>query len=245
MAQQNVADLFGLGIDGKRTASDNFSSENGVLMHYRTIEAIRLADGTVIKNRECWSRGFAHCSTPSHNVKCYMNLTSIANAIGRFNLSEIKIIEDDDDSNSIVFSHEDRYFLDGGSFVVELMEPCQSVKEAYESMKPITVKKAELEGLEVKRQGEIFFIPIEDKIIVTNIRKMEHLELTQEGNPNRRIDHNHTATRQGTINGLLVAKGIIRHRWGDHRNLKLGDTWHLVLINTIKASFNRQGRGAD
>lgn len=55
--------------------SELYSSENfrayqfkngaGVVMHYSTREAIRLVDGTVISNSQCWSEGFAHCTSPS------------------------------------------------------------------------------------------------------------------------------------------------------------------------------------
>ena len=38
---------------------------SGTLWHYSTREAIRLTDGTVISNQQCWATGFAHCSTPT------------------------------------------------------------------------------------------------------------------------------------------------------------------------------------
>jgi hypothetical protein len=37
---------------------------SGVLMHYSTREAVRLTDGTIIDNQQCWATGFAHCSHP-------------------------------------------------------------------------------------------------------------------------------------------------------------------------------------
>ena len=37
---------------------------SGTLWHYTTRECIRLEDGTVINNQQCWSTGFAHCSVP-------------------------------------------------------------------------------------------------------------------------------------------------------------------------------------
>ena len=37
---------------------------SGTLMHYNTREAVRLTDGTIIDNQQCWATGFAHCSHP-------------------------------------------------------------------------------------------------------------------------------------------------------------------------------------
>jgi len=53
-------------IDGEST---NFygtqqSDGSGTLWHYNTREAIRLPDGTIVSNQQCWSGGFAHCTVP-------------------------------------------------------------------------------------------------------------------------------------------------------------------------------------
>lgn len=45
------------------------------------------------------------------------------------------------------------------AFFVEVSSECKSILNAYESMKPESVKLAESQGLKVKRQGEWFFIP--------------------------------------------------------------------------------------
>lgn len=55
--------------DGTVYSSENFrgiqrDDGSGVLRHYRTREAIRLADGTVIDNQQCWAEGLAHCTRP-------------------------------------------------------------------------------------------------------------------------------------------------------------------------------------
>jgi hypothetical protein len=44
-------------------------------------------------------------------------------------------------------------------FVSQLSEPVGTVEEAFESLKPQSVKKAIKKGLDVKRQGEWFFVP--------------------------------------------------------------------------------------
>lgn len=83
-SQQEVADAWADGAfptknfnpdDGDKavdlTCSANFYGRqqrdgHGQLWHYRTLEAIRTYNGLIINNRQCWSRGFAHCSTPRH-----------------------------------------------------------------------------------------------------------------------------------------------------------------------------------
>jgi hypothetical protein len=56
-----------------------------------------------------------------------------------------------------------RYFLYGMDeyqrFVAELVAPANTVKEAYETMKPQAVKDREANNIELKRQGEWFLIP--------------------------------------------------------------------------------------
>lgn len=51
------------------TSNDNFrgvqfGDGSGRLIHYSTTEAIRTRTGLIISNQQCWSRGFAHCTTP-------------------------------------------------------------------------------------------------------------------------------------------------------------------------------------
>lgn len=74
--QQDVADAWA---DGKYPthnggvlySSPNFTGyqfKNGTgrLMHYSTREAIRTRNGLILSNGQCWSAGFAHCSTPKN-----------------------------------------------------------------------------------------------------------------------------------------------------------------------------------
>lgn len=55
------------------TSNNNFRGlqypdGRGVLKHYSTIEAVRTLSGLVITNTECFSRGFAFCTTPRDSV---------------------------------------------------------------------------------------------------------------------------------------------------------------------------------
>lgn len=60
--------------DTLRSSTGNFKGHqyddgSGKLKHYRTIEAVRTLNQTVISNTQCYARGFAHCSTP-HAAYC-------------------------------------------------------------------------------------------------------------------------------------------------------------------------------
>ena len=63
--------------DQSEAPSHNFRSEDGILWHYSTIEAIRTNEGKIIENSECWSKGWASC-------------TSVPGSIGSFPLSSFQ-----------------------------------------------------------------------------------------------------------------------------------------------------------
>lgn len=65
--------------DGRRT---NFYGEQrpsgaGTLWHYSTREAIRTKGGLILSNEQCWSTGFAHCSTPHGEVDATVPLSAV------------------------------------------------------------------------------------------------------------------------------------------------------------------------
>jgi hypothetical protein len=49
------------------------------------------------------------------------------------------------------------------AFLVNLAKPAKTIEAAYEALKPNEVKQAESKGLEVLRQGEWFFIPVDKR----------------------------------------------------------------------------------
>ena len=304
LTQNEVAYLFAHGIDDKRSGTGNLHSQSdeGVLWHYRTIEAIRQKDGTVLKNRECYSAGFASCPTVP-KAKHWLDLSTLHRFLHIEQIREIEILDEDKDGNNHLIGITEksnlnitRYFLNGTDerqrYVAELTTPCKTVKEAFESMKPEIVKGAERHGLMVKRQGEIFFIPVSKafgKLPITDILRpmknpktrygcrkcgrkdvgsynhyyvsswdtnpceghkedVEEYESFTVERPTIRIDQfefrQHTATRTAIINGFTVVKGVIRHSWAQHRQLNLGDQWHIVAKNVVVRSIS-VGIGAD
>ncbi len=127
------------------------------------------------------------------------------------------------------------------SFLVELPnELASTINEAYESLKPDLVKRAESKNKKVKRQGEWFFIPVDKSFIIPpNIKvfgtktdptlpyyKRETLKL-QAGERNR---PNHAQT--GFVhNGMAYVKGKIEHSGREHADLILKG-WHIAVPNT-------------
>ena len=178
MNQGEVARLFSSGIYDKKTPKvnkwndfSNLYSEpvgtkgGGCLTHYSTIEAIRLEDGTIINNNQCWSEGFASCP----NVPCAeigLPLSTIANQIASVNelVATLKFIDRSDEGR--LFRIGDRHFIngtdEGQQFLAELTGPANTVAEAFELMKPEMVREAEARGVKVLRQGDIFFVPRPD-----------------------------------------------------------------------------------
>lgn len=105
-----------------------------------------------------------------------------------------------------------------------------TIEEAYESLKPEAVRLAESMGRKVKRQGDIFAIPLKD------------FTPKREPTEDLRVDlTNHRVTggliyREGG-NKVFFARGKLMHRprfrRPDHKTLRLGRQWHLVLKNTV------------
>ena len=118
-----------------------------------------------------------------------------------------------------------------------------TVEQAYEDLKPPSVKIAEQAGLEVTRQGDIFAIPVVEGM---NTREVKLLTPHGRGrivkHPNGGlIGTNHTASEVlfGT-SGRVYARGLLYHdpdggRESDHARRKMGDgrTWHLLVKNTV------------
>jgi hypothetical protein len=116
-----------------------------------------------------------------------------------------------------VLMYEGKYYLssmDGQAyFLCQLPEPCKTVAEAFESLKPDPIK-----GREYQRQGEWFFVqrmaaPWQVKEMYKKLRRNFVLPRGTDS-ANR-----HIATRGDLIDGQVVVSGQIRHR--EHRMLKL------------------------
>lgn len=121
----------------------------------------------------------------------------------------------------------------GGYFLCEV-DPTnnpRTLEAAYAALVPDAVKQAELYGREVRRQGDLYFIPMPD------------MEVPDVYDANVAIfQTNHIAefiTGQGQHrrHELGYVRGTIRHRPAgrrpDHRPIRLGETWHMVVKNLV------------
>ena len=108
-----------------------------------------------------------------------------------------------------------------------------TVDEAYEDLKPGTVKQAEAMGREVRRQGDIFAIPV-PTLDKRALRKMGAV-FTQGAHL---WNTNHKATETARLgDGTTLVRGTLTHdpaaRRPDHKRVGLGKAWHVALKNTV------------
>jgi hypothetical protein len=140
--------------------------------------------------------------------------------------------------------HRTAYFLSGydlnegriGYFLCELPPGSEyaSVEEALEALKPEAVKIAQKAGRKVKRQGDLFFVPMENFDPTQTDTYKKFGEPIYEGFIG---DTNHTARDLCQTGDAVYARGVVRHapegRGSDHKDVRLGRAWHLVVRNTV------------
>lgn len=129
-----------------------------------------------------------------------------------------------------LFEYEGRKFISsldssgsgrGLFFLTELADKSvNTVVEAFESMKPDSVKRAEEEGSDVMRQGEWFFIPIDD--LLDSVKEHAKKKYVLKNSESDREDR-HFVTEGMSVQGRQFAKGVVRHSRGEHKMLKLYD----------------------
>jgi hypothetical protein len=146
---------------------------------------------------------------------------------------------------------------EGRPFTTQVGRKIKTLADAFDFLMPKIVKEAIAQGLDVKRQGDWFFIPIEEP---ENKRScIRHCYWTAD----RRVDaepdphilyfgYSFNETRH-TVNGKIIFRAIGRHyvqgivSAPDHPNLILGEEWHLaVRRNSLPWEYSRgRQRGDD
>jgi len=142
------------------------------------------------------------------------------------------------DGKYYLFSHDGDSWRFHREFGVLLPYPCENVGQAFDMLKPLVVQEAELNGIEVKRQGEWFFIPVAEPHSLRTFRRWYELRANDSARP-----HKVTRADVSKITGEVFAKGTVRHE--EHSMLRLGDTWHEVAQNTAVESYSPGFRGID
>jgi hypothetical protein len=128
------------------------------------------------------------------------------------------------------------------AFLVELNVDVLNIQNAYESLKPNEVKEAEKQGLEVLRQGEWFFIPVQGEFnAVPSIGRrldgkgFEALEL-RAGNNRPNYVEKYCLLPDKTH----VVTGLVTHSGREHKELNLKG-WYKAIPNTSIQSFTLRG----
>ena len=187
MNQDHVATLFKKGVFGKHTKKINFSwsrsanyySESnesrikegklvkaGKLIHYSTTEGIRTFDGQVIENIQCWSAGWAKCSLSGADY--HLPISTLETIYQDKDLLDLKVIQESESLQATLFKVKDDYLvygndlIDHSRYLVKIPTSAESVQQALDSLKPLLARN----NVNVQRQGDIFFIPIDSQGIL-------------------------------------------------------------------------------
>ena len=130
-------------------------------------------------------------------------------------------------------------------FLVKLVDThVKTIAKAYDSLKPTEVKRAEAKGLEVKRQGEFFFIPVNTSNLKPDLAVQDNnWNGVKKGQPIRielRAGENRPNYAAEGIQELSYVRGKVTHSGREHAALML-KTWHKAVANTSMASFTITG----
>lgn len=114
------------------------------------------------------------------------------------------------------------------AFFVEVSSSVKSIAEAYESMKPQVVRDAEAKGIEVKRQGEWFFIATDKTVTLED----NHIQTWKNSDLEKQVHGFDVAHGKGRPNRLFkpvgfgdldqLVCGTVTHSGREHAPLDLG-----------------------
>jgi len=142
-----------------------------------------------------------------------------------------------------------------GYFLTELPIKVKNVAQAFAVLKPETVKRAERNKKDVKRQGEWFFIPFGNtRKLMKFLRKemlffepslrtrMEKQKLLPLVSANGRDPHHRVRDCVEALYRRLFVRGTVRHTQNEHRMINLGEVWHQAVPNCQIRSWSGMGR---
>lgn len=152
---------------------------------------------------------------------------------------------------SVLFRYDKKSYLSStdayakefrrGYFLVQLPCQCNTMKEAYESLIPLEIKK---NNWTYKRQGEFFFVEV-DKEEVRTAKTRMHTSGRQEfdlatvfSKDEINRGNKHTAKEIRQKGNKIYAIGQVKHP--EHKSVML-KTWHRVYKNRAIRSFAARG----
>lgn len=120
--------------------------------------------------------------------------------------------------------------VDEVPFVAQVPNTLDTLEEALDYLKPVTVKRAEEAGLDVRRQGDWYFVPVS---------RAPRGEVAH----NRPLDDDHVAADIIRKKSVVYVRGVVVHR--QHTAMEL-DGWHKAIQNkAIRIGRLARGGGAD
>ncbi len=142
-------------------------------------------------------------------------------------------------------------------FLVELQDgSVATIKDAYESLKPVDVKQAESIGVDVKRQGEWFFVPVSNDLIIQKIKnalELKRKEFKDRGENAEFIKRwatrgelragNNRPNRvsiMAEVDGKFYVSGMCEHSGREHEPIELKG-YYLAIPNTATTSWTITG----
>ena len=107
--------------------------------------------------------------------------------------------------------------------------------EIVDALKPQRVKDAEAEGIEVRRQGDVFLIRVTEKDW--------NLELGRDmlAKDHRLWDRTHVASKALIADDRVFVSGKLTHERRQHRAVFFKGVWYEAVKNTALASWNAVG----
>lgn len=136
------------------------------------------------------------------------------------------------------------------AFFVEVSKDVNSIAMAYESMKPQVVRDAESAGIEVKRQGEWFFIATDKTVDVfsQDVLSWEPYESSDKTNGRPYVLKRAVSHGKGRPNNLYVPMrfgpeydglvcGTVSHQGREHADLDLGQLEETSSGNGDRTTF--------
>ena len=122
-------------------------------------------------------------------------------------------------------------------FLCQLPHAVSSIELAYDALKPQRVQDAEAEGIEVRRQGDVFLIRATERDWNLQLRY---------GRDTLAKDHRlwgrtHVASKALLADGRVFVSGKLTHERRQHRTVFFKGAWYEAVKNTALASWNAVG----
>jgi hypothetical protein len=95
--QDWVAQQYVEGRDDVRSQTGNLRAESdGILWHYGTIEAFRDKNGKIVKNSDCYRRGFAYCPSMSANFRLHIEYLREMIHVSEYAMRDIEMVQNNE-----------------------------------------------------------------------------------------------------------------------------------------------------